>query len=46
MIMNILYVGHLNHVVTWKLAGETHWVVWVVKCPTNYGATHPWVTLW
>jgi hypothetical protein len=38
--MNILYFDLLKHVVTWKLAAETHSVVCDAKCPTNYGATH------
>ena len=36
----MLHFGLLNHVVTWKLAGETHSVVLDAKCSTNYAATH------
>jgi hypothetical protein len=38
MAMKILYSGLLNHVLTWKLAGETHCVVCVAKRLTTYRA--------
>jgi hypothetical protein len=40
MTINILYFDFLKHVVTWKLAGETHNVVCNDKDTTNYEATH------